>query len=90
MLVSPFISPGEKRVLDWARDNGGSLILITDNGFGRNYTPKGWQHELCAEGRLLIVAPVLHSTSAITLTRNVCLAMNALAETISAHGLRSL
>ena len=90
VLVSPFISPGEKRVLDWARDNGGSLILITDNGFGRNYTPKGWQHELCAEGRLLIVAPVLHSTSAITLTRNVCLAMNALAETISAHGLRSL
>ena len=40
--------------------------------------------ELCAEGRLLMVAPVEHSTSKIVLSREWCLRHNELAEQIEA------
>lgn len=87
VLVSPFISADEKKVKNWACDNGGRLILIENNGFGHNYTPKGYLHQLCSEGRLLIIAPSEHSTRKTTTTRESCLSMNALAEEISSYGL---
>lgn len=85
VLVSPFISQAEKKVLDWACANRGRIILITNNGFGNNYTPKGRLHELCEEGRLLVIAPAEHSTAAVTLTREACLRMNAIAEAIASY-----
>lgn len=88
VLVSPFISRAEHNVLDWAIDNGGRLILVTGNGFGPNYAPKGRLHTLCAEGRLLLIAPAVYSTSAVPTTRAACLSMNALAEAIAAYSLR--
>lgn len=90
VLVSPFISQAEKKVEHWACDAGGRIILITDNGLGTNYTPKGKLHALCSEGRLLIIAPTEHHTSASPLDRATCLRMNALAETIAAYSLRRL
>lgn len=89
VLASPFISPEEKRVFDWACDNGGRIILITNNGFGPKYTPKGRLHTLCAEGRLLIVAPAQYQTAAVATTRSACMAMNALAEDIARYQLRA-
>lgn len=90
VLVSPFISPAEKKVENWVCNAGGRIILITDNGFGTNYTPKGMLHTLCSEGRLLIIAPTEHRTAASPLDRATCLQMNALAETVAAYSLRRL
>lgn len=88
VLVSPFISPAEKKVRDWALSHGGRFILIESNGFGERYTPKGILHQLCNEGRLLIIAPVEHLTSPPKLTYSECQRMNALAERIEQYLLR--
>ena len=88
VLVSPFISVAEKRVRDYAIANDGRLILIEQNGFGPRYKPSGQYFELCAEGRLLMVAPVEYSTSKIVLSREWCLRHNELAEQIEAGNWR--
>lgn len=56
VLVSPFINPKEKKVRNWAMENGGSLIYITYKPFPERFKPAGKMFDLCAEGRLLIVA----------------------------------
>lgn len=78
VLASPFISEAEKKVRDWALENGGCLIYIETNGLGPCFTPKGRLHELCCEGRLLIVAPTTHLTAKTPLLRRQCETMNAL------------
>lgn len=83
VLVSPFISEAEKRVLDWAIDNGGRIILILDNGFGERFVPKGRIHSLCDEGRILLVAPAEHSFSTQKLNRAKCMEMNGLARELA-------
>ncbi len=88
VLVSPFISQAEKKVRDWALANGGRFILIESNGFGERYSPKGILHQLCNEGRLLIIAPTEHHTSPPKLTYSECQRMNALAERIEQYLLR--
>lgn len=90
VLVSPFISASEKRVRDWACDNGGRLIYIESDGFGERYSPKGMLHKLCTEGRLLIVAPVRHTLAKEKCSREVCLAMNALAAEIASGLIKKL
>lgn len=55
VLVSPFINPAEKKVRDWAIDNGGSIIYLTYKPFPEKYKPQGKMFDLCAEGRLLII-----------------------------------
>lgn len=85
VLVSPFISPKEHKVRDWATESGGRLIIITENGFGDRYTPKGILHTLISEGRLLLIAPTHHSTSKVAISRQWCLEANNLAEKIAAQ-----
>lgn len=80
VLASPFISKGEKKVRDWAIENGGRLIYILDNGFGPQFTPKGLLHQLCSEGRLLLIAPAEHSLKAISRDKSYWQRMNRLAE----------
>lgn len=88
VLASPFISEAESRVYNWAIDNGGRIIYIVNNGLPERFAPKGVQHQLCAEGRLLIVAPMQHLMTKPVLTRAVCEAMNSLAVAISHSELR--
>lgn len=83
VLASPFISKAEKKVRDWAIDNGGRFIIMLDNGFGERFTPKGILHQLCAEGRLLLIAPAEHSTSKIKRGKDYWERMNRLAAAIS-------
>lgn len=87
VLISPFISEAERRVRDWAIDNGGRLILIEGNGFGPRFAPKGRLHDLCSEGRLLIIAPAVHTLTPPVLTRQLCLAMNDFAQYVADGGL---
>lgn len=84
VLVSPFISQAERKVRDWAIDNGGRLIIILNNGYGPRYTPKGRLHDLCNQGRLLLIAPIEYQTAKVACTYVGCQAMNQLAIRIAA------
>ncbi|MDE5795870.1 MAG: hypothetical protein K2H75_02045 [Muribaculaceae bacterium] len=83
VLISPFISIAEKRIRNWAINNGGRLIYIIPTGFGPRFSPKGMLHDLCSEGRLLLIAPREYKTSASPISKRVCNIMNQLAVDIS-------
>lgn len=78
VVVSPFISPGEKEVATAVLEgSAGAVILMKPDGFGEYFKPHGRYFDLCAQGRLLILAcrpPVEVKTP---LTREMCLNMNA-------------
>lgn len=76
VLVSPFISPGEKEIARAALDADGSAILIKSDGFPPCFKPQGKYFDLCQQGRLLILSCRPPSTGATTVTRDLCLAMN--------------
>ncbi len=76
VIVSPFISPGEKELARAALDAGGSVILIKPDGFDRYFKPRGRYFDLCRQGRLLILACRPPSPAAVALSRDMCLAMN--------------
>lgn len=82
VLVSPFISPVEKEFRDYALANGGNLILIEENGLGERYKPGGKYFDLCAAGRLLIIAPIEKHLERQPMTRAKAMALNSLASLI--------
>lgn len=55
--VSPFIHRREKTIRDKTVDCGGNLIIIRDIGFEERFKPQGREFEMCASGRLLLLAP---------------------------------
>jgi len=57
VIASPFVSPGEKAVRAAVLDDGGSVVQLMAEGFGRYYKPGGRDFDLCAEGRLLQLSP---------------------------------
>lgn len=79
VLVSPFISPAEKEIRKEAEEAGGRFILIINEPMGERYKPAGREVELCEAGRLLIVSANLPGD----LSRQTCLTMNTLAQTIT-------
>lgn len=88
VLVSPFISVAERIVRDKACENGAKIIHLVTNGLPERYKPSGREFVLCAQGRLLIIAPVHHNTRKENLTRAQCLRLTELAELIAAQGAR--
>jgi REP element-mobilizing transposase RayT len=77
VMVSPFISPGEKEIARAVIEQGyGSLILIKPDGFPPLYKPSGAYFDLCAQGRLLVLSPFAYTGRKQHLTRERCLAMN--------------
>ncbi|HAS84077.1 MAG TPA: hypothetical protein DCS43_15700 [Verrucomicrobia bacterium] len=83
VLVSPFISPGEKDIAHAALDAGGAVILMKPDGFPPYFKPHGKYFDLCLQGRLLILACRPPSTAATTVTRDLCLAMNRWSQQIA-------
>lgn len=90
VLVSPFISPDERAIRDEADAINGRFILLTSETFGERYKPSGHNFELCESGRLLIIScPPARTTGGSqpsqsgAITRNTCLALNALAAAIA-------
>lgn len=79
VLVSPFISPREKFIRKEAESSGGKLILITNCSLGDREKPSGKDFDLCAEGRMLIIAPL----TPMPLDRATCLKMNSLAASLA-------
>lgn len=99
--VSPFISPKEAEVRNVLIKEGHPIIYIRDNGFppGDIYKPSGELFDLCAEGRLLLLAPwpynplrernTLLRDDHITIARSECVALNKMADGIAALAART-
>ena len=82
VLVSPCISKGEKQVMRAAFEEGLPLIVLQENGFTDLAKPGGRRMEACASGQLLLLAPWEHHNERLTIRREQCLALNALAKKI--------
>ncbi len=57
VLVSPWISPGEKAVKAEALARGGRVVQLLPDGMERYYKPSGGDFNFCAEGRMLVISP---------------------------------
>ena len=79
VLVSPAISPGEKRIMRAAFDEGLPTIVIVENGFTKLSKPHGEQFYACGEGRLLMLSAWEHHNDKRKLTAYQCVQMNMMA-----------
>ena len=86
VLISPAISPGEKRVMRTAFDAKLPTVVIMENGFTPFSKPHGEQFYACAEGRLLMLSPWPHHNDRQKLTAWQCQAMNLMALELAALG----
>lgn len=60
--VSPFIHPKEKEIRNHAIEEGGCYIRICENGFAEKQSASGYEFDLMATGRLLLIAPHEHDS----------------------------
>ena len=86
VMVSPFISPQEKQVMQVLLDEQRPFILLADNGFREYYKPSDNLFDACAEGRLLILSPWQYDAGKRHISRDDCMALNAMAEEIATWG----
>ena len=82
VMVSPFISPQEKLVMQVLLKEQRPFILLTDNGFRDYYKPSDDLFDACAAGRLLILSPWPYDEGKRHISRSKCVALNAMAEDI--------
>ena len=83
VLVSAAIATREKKVMREAMNRGYRLILVRENGFPPLYKPAGESFYACSEGRLLQVSPWEYHMQRRTISREQCLMLNRLVETIT-------
>jgi len=82
VMVSPFISPQEKQVMQVLLKEQRPFVLLTDNGFREYYKPADYLFDACAAGRLLILSPWPYDGGKRHISRADCVALNAMAEEI--------
>ena len=85
VMVSPFISRDEQEVLHALLHDNRYIIYLSDNGFGNYFKPSDLLFDAVAAGRLLILSPWTHNPDKRTITRAECVALNQMAEEISAR-----
>ena len=85
VMVSPFISRDEQEVLHALIHDNRYIIYLSDNGFGNYFRPSDLLFDAVAAGRLLILSPWTHDPDKRTITRAECVALNQMAEEISAR-----
>lgn len=85
VMVSPFISHDEQEVLHALLHDNRYIIYLSDNGFGNYFKPSDLLFDAVAAGRLLILSPWTHDPNKRTITRAECVALNQMAEEISAR-----
>ena len=83
VLVSPAISPAEKRVMRAVFDAGLPTIVLMENGFTPLSKPHGEQFYACAKGTLLMLSPWEHHNEKRKLTATQCQQLNLMALEIS-------
>jgi hypothetical protein len=82
VMVSPFISPQEKQVMQVLLDEQRPFIVLADNGFREYYKPSDTLFDACAAGRVLILSPWQYDAGKRHISRSDCVALNAMAEDI--------
>ena len=82
ILVSPAISPGEKRTMREAFNARLPTIVIMENGFTPLSKPHGEQFYACAQGRLLMLSAWEHHNDKRKLTAEQCRQLNIMALSI--------
>ena len=82
VMVSPFISPHEKQVMQVLLSEQRPFIYLTDNGFRDYYKPTDALFDACASGRVLILSPWAYDAGKRHISRADCMALNAMAEEI--------
>ena len=85
VMVSPFISRDEQEVLHALIHDNRYIIYLSDNGFDNYFKPSDLLFDAVAAGRLLILSPWTHDPDKRTITRAECVALNQMAEEISAR-----
>ena len=87
VLISPFISPGEKAVYDACYAERLKMIRIINRGIdGQFKFPSGRDLEGCYAGFLLVLAPYMDGspeTAEVRISRDQCLNLNAFAEDLA-------
>lgn len=83
VVIGAFISQAEKVIRNTAIEQGLPLIIIQENGFPELYKPGGVLFDVCADGRLLILAPWQYHSDRRKIARWQCVAMNEMAEAIA-------
>ena len=83
VLISPAISPGEKRVMRTVFDIGLPTVVVLRNGFTPLSKPQGEQFDACAQGRLLMLSAWPHINEHINLTAYDCQQMNLMAQELN-------
>ena len=83
VMVSPFISPHEKQVMQVLLDEQWPFICLTDNGFRDYYKPSDALFDACAAGRVLILSPWQYDANKRHISRADCQALNNMAEEIA-------
>ena len=83
VMVSPFISPQEKQVMEVLLRENHPFILLTDNGFREYYKPTDALFDACAAGRVLILSPWEYDAGKRHISREDCVALNIMAEEIT-------
>lgn len=83
VMVSPFISPQEKQVMEVLVRENLPFILLTDNGFREYYKPTDTLFDACAAGRVLILSPWEYDADKRHISREDCVALNRMAEEIT-------
>lgn len=78
VLVSPFISPAEKRIRLLCEASSGKIILLTNKPFLEREKPAAREFNLCLSGRLLILAPMKELTPG----RSTFMYLNSIAESL--------
>ena len=79
VVVSPFISKGEKAVFETVMNGSGRMIKIKTGSFGEG-KPYGKEFELCINGRLLIIS--LPEFGKNDFSREICQKMNNMAKEV--------
>ena len=85
VIVSPCISDGEMALTREASNRGFPLIILRKKGFPKVFKPSGEFFDLCARGKLLMLAPKAweFSYKKEGITREKALILNRLASLIS-------
>ena len=82
VMVSPFISPQEKQVMQVLITEQHPFILLADNGFRDYYKPSDALFDACATGRVLILSPWPYDAGKRHISRADCVNLNNMAEEI--------
>ena len=82
VMVSPFISPKEREVLNVLLREGHPFIYLADNGFRDYYKPQDMLFDAVAAKRVLILSPWEYDASKKHISRLECVTLNTMAEDI--------